>query len=800
MLSQVTNFLKRNKKIMYYLGFFAVMYFALGDSVFAICADGTTNCYTSGEWADAKVAKETLSIVNVIFVIAWMFIGLLTQLVALFLNPGWINGNIVGIAPHMKTIWIMISNIVYFIFAILLIVIAFMNIIWKWDKWELKQALPKFIVWILIVPFTWFFVQFILSISALLTVSALTLPFDTFPSVTGTYVEKKIIPNNCVMHIWDKWDSGLESLSNLPSNTTKEQLEAKVDEIYKCDKDKLSIKDIIWDGDSIFGVMSIYTYWILRIDQFDIITDWDLDWVKTIVSLWISWIINILFVLIMLILLVSITLALFTRWIWLWLYAMFSPIFGLLYFFDKAWWGWEGVMKKFSITEFIKLALVPVYVAAALSFGLFFLFVVSTTLNKTGAEGNKQIVLEKNWAKLTMWKLSYWIEWSFLSTANKEWDTLFSEIQGGIWTLIIDLMALVILWMGVMAALKTSEITWTVVEPIAAFGKSIWDLAMKSPQYAPIFGGLSAQWLNKIWKMPQNALETKTANKISPFQGEINKAFWVSTIDASVKAELKEMWNDGISNAELPKIQAKMRSLAEKFGTDNSEYRALFKQYNSALKKWSWSSLHLSNEDLFDSSNKFTDEAVKTLFDSNTQSGAGQRAVSQGYASKVLAAGWTAEIVEEGKAGFVDGKSYDILKGKSQNEDTNQDQVTFEIADSADWKKTKDVHINVNRALEGDDVTFAMTQQDAKGERSLMMTIWDNWTWMNFEKWSSKAFNSDVKTLDQLYQNLTTNDRKQLKSILTNMNPIVQGKFLNAIFANLNQVDINSEDFKTFVK
>jgi len=32
----------------------------------------------------------------------------------------------------------------------------------------------------LIVPFSWFFVQFVLSISAVLTVGVLTLPYDIF--------------------------------------------------------------------------------------------------------------------------------------------------------------------------------------------------------------------------------------------------------------------------------------------------------------------------------------------------------------------------------------------------------------------------------------------------------------------------------------------------------------------------------------------------------------------------------------------------------------------------------------------
>jgi hypothetical protein len=49
-------------------------------------------------------------------------------------------------------------------------------------------------------------------------------------------------------------------------------------------------------------------------------------------------------------------------------------------------------MKKFSITEFIKLALVPVYVAAAMSFGLFFLFVVSNSLNQSTSNNTQKTV------------------------------------------------------------------------------------------------------------------------------------------------------------------------------------------------------------------------------------------------------------------------------------------------------------------------------------------------------------------------------------------------------------------------
>ena len=79
------------------------------------------------------------------------------------------------------------------------------------------------------------------------------------------------------------------------------------------------------------------------------------------------------------VLVVAIVYALFSRAIMLWLYAMFSPFFALTYVLgDKA-----KKLEKFSIKEFISLAMVPVYVSAALAFGLMFLGLV---MGATGTE------------------------------------------------------------------------------------------------------------------------------------------------------------------------------------------------------------------------------------------------------------------------------------------------------------------------------------------------------------------------------------------------------------------------------
>ena len=169
-LSNIKQLLKKNKKIFYYFSLFFIVSF--------LSTDVTLAFFDLGD-------KSTAESVAVFFewLLKWISIilALITYLATVFLSPEWINGSLFGLNTHFKDVWILVSNVVYFVFAFILIWIAFMNIIWKWgDQYQLKQALPKFIVWVLIVPFSWFLVQFILSISAILTVSALTLPFDTF--------------------------------------------------------------------------------------------------------------------------------------------------------------------------------------------------------------------------------------------------------------------------------------------------------------------------------------------------------------------------------------------------------------------------------------------------------------------------------------------------------------------------------------------------------------------------------------------------------------------------------------------
>ncbi len=77
----------------------------------------------------------------------------------------------------MYELWVTMSNITYFIYAILLIFIALATIFGR-DNYGYKAMLPKLALGILLVPFTWWFVQFTISLSSVVTASVISIPHE----------------------------------------------------------------------------------------------------------------------------------------------------------------------------------------------------------------------------------------------------------------------------------------------------------------------------------------------------------------------------------------------------------------------------------------------------------------------------------------------------------------------------------------------------------------------------------------------------------------------------------------------
>ncbi|MCP4523396.1 MAG: hypothetical protein GY828_04190, partial [Candidatus Gracilibacteria bacterium] len=368
--AKIKDFLRGNRKITYYIGLFLISFFLFGDVAFANTGDGKGPLLPESEIQPGTWFNAFIQIITTL-------VGVMSNIVGVFLNPSWTNGIGLGLHEHLRSLWILISNVVYFIFAFLLVVIAFMNIIGKGDKWELKQALPKFIVGVLIVPFSWFFVQFVLSISSFLSASVLLVPYDTFS--TNAQLKGLLNQKVCTTFV-------IANKSKPKGNSEGYKQGCAVDVEKSDDKEHMKTIGEILSSDSAYGLLGVYTYGIFSIDEVTTLKGEGTKTFTDIFKLGINTIVILVLFVVYLILLISLTLALFVRGVWLWLYTIFSPVFGLLYFFGKEKEGF--IDGKFSITEFIGLAMVPVYVSAALAFGLLFTFVAGLSFSVPEGEGD----------------------------------------------------------------------------------------------------------------------------------------------------------------------------------------------------------------------------------------------------------------------------------------------------------------------------------------------------------------------------------------------------------------------------
>jgi hypothetical protein len=107
------------------------------------------------------------------------------------MSPDWTSGDLFGLREPMHKMWIIVSNIVYFIYAILLIIIALATIFGK-DNFSYKAMIPRLALGILMVPFTWWFVQWTISLATVVTASVISIPMDMIKEdnkyINGNYI------------------------------------------------------------------------------------------------------------------------------------------------------------------------------------------------------------------------------------------------------------------------------------------------------------------------------------------------------------------------------------------------------------------------------------------------------------------------------------------------------------------------------------------------------------------------------------------------------------------------------------
>jgi hypothetical protein len=182
-----------------------------------------------------------LGLISIIVSPAVMFAGWL-------MSPDWTSGDLFGLRAVFYQLWITVSNITYFIYAVMLIFIALATIFGS-DHYGYKALLPKLALGILLVPFTWWAVQFIISTATIVTASVMSIPHETLNELQSSNTQK------------DSW-------WNKPSIPTKievssdEKLTKKSEDATKeCTESTcISPKKFLASSAGMYGYMMVYAY------------------------------------------------------------------------------------------------------------------------------------------------------------------------------------------------------------------------------------------------------------------------------------------------------------------------------------------------------------------------------------------------------------------------------------------------------------------------------------------------------------------------------------------------------------
>lgn len=485
------------------------------------------SCQSLGQnkdkWLDTTqtMLQNLVNGLNIFLDILTIIVSPAIILASWLMSPDWTSGDLFGIRSIIHDLWVTISNITYFIYAILLIFIALATI-FNSEHYGYKQLLPRLAVGILLVPLTWWFVSFIISLSTVITASVINIPAEALSKFTDgktttawatswwkdpsipTFLEfknNKLYANWSAFALWEDWGS---TCNEWKSN---------------CISPQKFIKSSGW----MYSWLMVYSYWVFRFQDIkkintkkDVILS-----VGQIINQWIVWI--IMFIIYWLLVL-ALIFALLMRAIKLWFYTIFSPLFTLKYVIGD---GFSKVDKDgtFNVTEFIALAFTPAIVWLALSFGLMIVSVLHNpatpnaqkctatecTLTMFGNPENKITSKiesgdggekSKTITSVIAGGVTYQFEWSVVSNINDSGVWQVKSVLDMSWwiigTIILDIIALVFIWVAFMAAAGLSKATAKAVEPFKQMGEKIGSLWAKLPQYAPIPGlGLSVKGMER---------------------------------------------------------------------------------------------------------------------------------------------------------------------------------------------------------------------------------------------------------------------------------------------------------------
>lgn len=583
----------------------------------------------AAEYTESELTKNIIEIFDLIFALLALVLGPMVVLAGWLLSPDWTMGDFFGLRAYFRQVWILVSNIVYVIFALMLLYMAIMQIFWGAEsEYAFKKRLWRFLVGILLVPFTWLIVSWTLSFANQAVAAVLSIPMGNIKVDTGlngkqdtSMWHKKMLPTEFDFSTNSSGYGGIWDMT-CDSGYLKENWSVRC----------MSPAEFLTYNQSWpFFIIMIYAYNIFKIQHADIqniqknfCTTKNEDGttntkesaencVRSLVAIvrdfWLSLIVTIFFA----VMLIALCWVLLMRAIKMWIYIMLSPIFGLIYFTDKTgetfWEAGEAWFWELWFMQFFRLAMVPVLVSAVLSFWLLFVWVVRDNFHPTKQTSQREVCTDKNaWymvtycieeesttngtvynSKLIIWNgakntkgettdivLNFWDSFSnIIGSAESEGilSTTSGAVSGGISSvedifahLILTMIALVFMFMGVKVAVQYDAVTKAAFEPFAKLGTSVGNLVAHSPSYLPLPHPAFAAITNpNILSNSIDAIRTRLDEKA-----------------AAPAKSLSEM----ISHPWLREMEnMNWTELAQKFGNQVGSLESVFKEFKKRMEK-----------------------------------------------------------------------------------------------------------------------------------------------------------------------------------------------------------------------
>lgn len=500
----------------------------------------------------------------------------LTFQIGNFLGNDYIFGGNMGKMLH--GIWVVSRNIVNIIFVLILLFLAVQHIFGGEENSDLKKTLPKFVIMLIAINFSWLAGRLVLDAANVATNVVFQIP----TGVQGVIGEDVFAGTDCKLNK-DKtnvegacfptsfhYPMDTEQVTN-HTDCTKEDIEEfnkNYKEAYPANAEPVKNHvfaqqaHICWQKIELGKYNQNSASYFL---SFSMARVQNLTRVNTgdkVSQMAIGTLFSLIIQIVYLIAFASLYMALIIRVAALWFLMAFSPFLVLLYYLTKdLQFQAGGVEDQFSFQAFISWAFAPAKVAAVWS--------VAFIMITAGQTANENVFAKLNESGVVTAKV-FGVQSLFLG---------MDSIQQFIWLL----MTIGILWIGTFAVLTKLKVGGFIFEKINDWGKDLATEVARSPKWAPVMP--IYDFKEKKWRrggLDEMAGPVKMLRQAEErYRGERGKTAKIADAGEKLKRSNAEV---GVLNSSAD-IDKKYKAFMKGTGLDHKTIASLNEKEIGALLK-----------------------------------------------------------------------------------------------------------------------------------------------------------------------------------------------------------------------